>query len=92
MPAAQLQTEWIPAQFSVLVIMYLGFALVIGLLAARKNRNPWAWGLLGGLSYMIALAVLAFMPYLCPRCRRPLTNSEWKERRCPACGCLETAA
>jgi hypothetical protein len=68
------------------LIWYTISGLIIGLLAARKNRNPWAWGLIGGLSSIVGLIILAFMPYLCPKCEKPITNKEWKNRSCPRCG------
>jgi hypothetical protein len=35
---------------------------VSGLCARRKNRNPYWWGILGGVFWGIALPVLAFLP------------------------------
>jgi ssDNA-binding Zn-finger/Zn-ribbon topoisomerase 1 len=61
-------------------------ALIIGLLAARKNRSGWGWGLIGGLFLIPGLLVLMFMSYLCPKCRQSITNAEWKTRTCPRCG------
>jgi MFS family permease len=68
------------------LISYTIAGLIIGLLAKRKNRNPWAWGLIGGLFLLAGLLLLAFMPYLCPKCEQPITNEEWKSRNCPRCG------
>jgi len=68
------------------LISYAIAGTIIGFLAARKNRNPWAWGLTGGLFLILGLIVLAFMPYLCPKCEQPITNTEWKNRICPRCG------
>lgn len=71
---------------AVLIVLYGVFALIIGSMAARKNRNGWAWGLIGGLSVIVGLLVLMFMPFLCPKCGRALTNAEWNEKKCPTCG------
>ncbi len=70
------------------LIAYAIAALIIGLLAARKNRSGWAWGLIGGLALLPGLLVLMFMPYLCPKCRKSLSNKEWKGRTCPRCGSI----
>ena len=61
------------------------FGLVLGLLAKRKNRNPWAWGVVGALALLPGAIVLMFMPYLCPRCRRSITNKEARAGTCPSC-------
>ncbi len=67
------------------LIAYTIAAAIMGWLAARKNRNAWAWGLIGGLFLLFGLIVLAFTPYLCPKCKQPITNSEWRNRTCPRC-------
>jgi hypothetical protein len=70
----------------VLLGMWAIFGTVIGLLAARKNRNAWAWGVIGGGFLLPAAIVLCFMSYLCPKCKSPMTNQEWKAKKCPRCG------
>lgn len=70
----------------------LFWGVVVGLLARRKNRNPWGWGVAGALSWILALLVLAFMPYVCPKCGRDLSNAEGKADRCPNCGDISAAA
>jgi hypothetical protein len=45
------------------LIPYSISAFIIGLLATRKNRNGWAWGLIGGMFLIPGLLVLMFMPY-----------------------------
>ena len=65
---------------------YVISAVIIGLLAARKNRNGWAWGLIGGLFLLPGLIVLMFLPYLCPKCRQSISKTRWKLRTCPRCG------
>lgn len=66
------------------------WGLVVGLLAKRKHRNPWGWGVAGALSWLIALLILAFMPYKCPKCRQSLTNDQGKEKDCPSCGSFKS--
>jgi len=70
--------------------------LIIGLLAKRKNRSCAAWALwggliwifgpvLGGLPLIIGLVILMFMKYLCPTCKQPISNKDYKEKHCPHC-------
>lgn len=61
------------------------FGVLTGLLAKRKNRNPWGWGIAGAFSLILALLVLAFLPYKCPKCRASLTNQQGRDKQCPAC-------
>lgn len=75
-----------PPYIYVRVVLPLGFGLVVGLLAWRKNRNPWLWGLGGAISLVIALLILAFLPYRCPKCGRSLTNKQGIAKECPGCG------
>lgn len=65
------------------------WGLVVGLLAKRKNRNPWGWGVAGALSWIIALFILAFMPYKCPKCNQSITNDQGKNKNCPSCGSFQ---
>jgi len=49
----------------VLYIITYGLAVVIlSILADCKNRNPLAWGLIGGLFFPCSLIYLAFLPRL----------------------------
>ncbi len=68
----------------------LVFGAIVALLAKRKNRNPWFWGLMGFISWVIALLVLAFLPYRCPKCEQDLTNDQGREKSCPYCGSFAT--
>lgn len=68
-----------------LFLNYVVGGLVLGFLAARKNRSYWAWGLIGGLAWVPCLIALVLLPHLCPRCERPLTDSEWRRGACPTC-------
>jgi uncharacterized Zn finger protein (UPF0148 family) len=61
-------------------------ALILGVMAANKNRNPWVWGLIGGLFCLPSFIALLLLPYLCPKCERPLTDSEGMAKTCPTCG------
>lgn len=79
------------AQLFICLLFYVPSALLIGFMAARKNRNPWAWGLIGGLFCLPGLLVLAFMSYVCPICKRDLTNDQWSKRTCPECGDVSEA-
>ena len=73
--------------FMVGALLVRGFFIVlVAALAARKNRSAGGWALLGFLFGIFSLLVLMFMSFLCPRCRRPLTNSDWRHRHCPSCG------
>ena len=65
------------------------WGLVVGLLAKRKNRSPWGWGVAGALSWIIALLVLAFMPYKCPKCKQSITNDQGRDKNCPTCGSFQ---
>jgi len=75
----------------VLFIWWAVFAVLVGLLAKRKNRSLILWGLVGGLppyNWIIAFILLAFLPFLCPRCRGRMNKRQWNERICPHCGPL----
>jgi rubrerythrin len=73
------------------LIWGLIWGVVVGFLAKRKNRNPWGWGVAGALTWLIALLILAFMPYKCPKCGQSLSNKQSKNKKCPACGSFKTA-
>lgn len=64
------------------------FGLVIAVLAKRKNRTAWLWGLCGSITFLFAGIALACVSILCPRCKEPLTNKQWHEKSCPNCGDL----
>lgn len=65
----------------VLCIITYGVAIVIlSIVADCKNRNPLAWGVIGGLFFPCSLIYLACLPRLCPRCK-----NECKGRTCPNC-------
>ena len=71
----------------VLVIITYGLAIVIlSILADWKNRNPLAWGLIGGLFFPCSLICLLLETHVCPQCKQPLTTLQWKQRSCATCG------
>ena len=73
----------------VLYIITYGLAIVIlSILADWKNRNPLAWGLIGGLFFPCSLICLLLETHVCPQCKQPLTKDQWRLRRCPTCGTL----
>ena len=73
----------------VFFIITYGLAIVIlSSLAAWKNRNPLAWGLIGGLLFPTSLICLLLESHLCRKCKASLTKEEWRLRRCPTCGSL----
>lgn len=71
------------------VIVLIGYyclaALLLGYFAKRKNRSL-SWAFIGPLFCLPSLIAIAFMSYLCPRCRGPMSNAEWERKRCPRCG------
>jgi hypothetical protein len=68
------------------IVTYILGVVVLGLMAARKNRDYMAWGLIGGLFSIFCVVALVMLPPLCPKCRRPLLGREWRRRVCPTCG------
>ena len=66
------------------------WGLVVGFLAKRKNRSPWGWGVAGALSWIIALLILAFMPYKCLKCKQSISNDKGRDKDCPSCGSFKT--
>jgi biotin transporter BioY len=77
-----------PGIFVFYLFGWLVSGLLIGLLAARKNRNGLLWGIIGGLFLLPGLIVLMFLPFLCPKCHMSLSNKQWRDRTCPSCGNL----
>ncbi len=54
--------------------------VVLGIVAHGKNRNPLAWGLIGGLFGPCSLIYLLFLPRVCPKCKEACQG-----RVCPNC-------
>jgi hypothetical protein len=73
----------------VFFLITYGLAIVmLSSLAAWKNRNALAWGLIGGLFFPTSLICLLLETHVCPNCRASLSKDEWRLRRCPTCGTL----
>jgi rubrerythrin len=72
-------------------VLVLG-GIGLGLLAKRKNRNPWLWGAIGGacallapLLLLVPLLVVGFLRYKCPKCGASISNDQARSSQCPAC-------
>ncbi len=63
----------------------LFWALIVGFLAKRKNRNPFLWRILGALSWLIALIILAFLSFVCKNCGEKVSKEVAKTGSCPNC-------
>ena len=61
------------------------WSIVVGLLAKRKNLNPWGWGIAGAASWFIALVFLAFQPYRCAGCKRVVDKNQMTGKGCTTC-------
>lgn len=75
-------------QVTTAIVSWAICGTIIGILAYRKNRSALGWGIVGGMFLIPGLLVLMFMPFVCPKCRKGLSNDEWKNRTCPSCGTL----
>jgi rubrerythrin len=71
----------------------------LALLAKRKNRSPWPWGVVGALCGAIApllllppLLVLGLLKYKCPKCGATVSNEQARSSQCPACVSQVTTA
>ena len=68
------------------LVTYVLGIVILGLMAAKKNRDYMSWGLIGGLFCVPCFIALAFLAPLCPKCKRPLLAREWRRGVCPTCG------
>jgi hypothetical protein len=64
----------------------------LALLARRKSRSPWPWGIVGAICGAVApllllppLLVLGFLKYKCPKCRATVSNKQARLGQCSAC-------
>ena len=73
-------------------LMWILICFLVGVLAKRKNRSPWIWGALGFPFTLLTLIILAAVPSLCPRCKRPLKDKEARDKRCPFCDTSSVSA
>jgi DNA-directed RNA polymerase subunit RPC12/RpoP len=67
------------------IVVWAVSAAITGALAARKNRSTLMWAIGGVFCPGTALLPLLFMSYLCPKCQRPVSYDEWKQKECPRC-------
>ncbi len=58
-------------------IVWIFWGLVIGLLAKRKNLNPWGWG--------IGLIALAFQKFRCKDCGSSIEGRSAEGKLCASC-------
>jgi hypothetical protein len=64
----------------------------LALLAKRKNRSPWPWGIVGALFGAVApllllppLLALGFLKYKCPKCGATVSNGQARSGQCSGC-------
>jgi len=74
-------------------IYALGLASIIGLLAARKQRNAWEWGfvslfpiaLFGVDAFWLILLAVLWVRSRCPKCGKPVSHQDTRQQDCPHC-------
>jgi len=66
-------------------IVWIFWGLVIGLLAKRKNLNPWGWGILSGIFWPIGLIALAFQKFRCKDCGSSIEGRSAEGKLCASC-------
>ena len=64
-----------------LAVLWMIWVVPTGILAIRKNRNFLPCFMAGGVFGALALVYLAFQPFQCPKCRRAMSNEEWREQQ-----------
>jgi Na+/melibiose symporter-like transporter len=80
------------AGWAILIVIILGpflFAFVTAYFAGWKNRSRVGWGIAGFFLGAIALIILAFCDFLCPKCNQKLSNEDRKNHTCSNCAKLE---
>jgi len=64
----------------------------IFVVGTRQTARPTLGGpeatVIALFAWVLALCVLAFLPFLCPKCKQPLTRKQRRARTCPLCGSL----
>ena len=73
------------APLSTYIISWFVCGFIIGIFAARKNRNFVLWGIIGGIFLLPGLLILSTLPVICPKCKRELSEKQWKDKFCPHC-------
>jgi hypothetical protein len=58
----------------------------LGVAATGRNRDFLSWAVIGALFSVIGAVALMVTSVLCPGCEMPLSNRDWKARKCPKCG------
>ncbi len=75
------------------VIYALGLSGVIALLAKRKRRDHWEWGLISVLPivlfgfdmFLLFVILMLFIRPRCPKCGHSIPLSLVRQQNCPAC-------
>jgi len=70
-----------------ILLWWAFWGTILGMFAARKNRNIWAWAIIGAFPWFLgpAIIIMCFLAFLCPKCKSPMTKKEWKGGHCQ-CG------
>lgn len=79
-------------ELTIRIAVFLIGSVGIGLLARRKNHNPWLWGAIGGVSaavipllIVVPLLIVGFLKHKCSKCGASVSNAEAKTGVCHAC-------
>lgn len=65
-------------------VIKIAMGIITGLLAVRKNRSFSFWAGVGTIS-VVALCILAFLPYLCKQCKSSVSKDDAKLGHCFNC-------
>jgi hypothetical protein len=79
-------------ELTIRIAVFLLGSVGIGLLARRKNHNPWLWGGIGGAAalvmpilILVPLLIVGALKYRCAKCGSTLSNADGKAGACAAC-------
>ena len=78
------RSDWTRGE--VLGVWYVALAIMLGFLAWYKNRNVWAWSLVGPLFSIVSVITLLVLPRRCPSCGEATTGLLWRHGKCLECG------